>query len=581
MSWASQTWARRKLAREHGPVYKDWGGRLPIALVYPNAYRTGMSSLGFQILYRLLNSVSDVVCERCFWEPSLLKSGEEPITLEGQRPLGDFAAVAFSVSFELDYFHVVSLLRQAGIPLRAQERDERHPLILGGGPCLTANPEPLTPLFDAVGIGEGEVVLPGVLEALREKAAGPREELLESLAKVPGVYVPGLWPEGGGGVQARQKPVRRQWVSDLDAFPGSSALLTQDTEFANMLLLEVARGCSRGCRFCLAGFTFRPMRERSLEVLLEQAQRGLKLTDRVGLMGPAVSDYSEVDELASCLREKGAKVSVASLRLDRLSDALLGAVVESGTRSIALAPEAGSERLRGFLSKTISNTEVLAAVEQAARFGVRRLKLYYMLGLPTETEADADEIVRLTREVSAVLGGKGAGGEVAVTLSPFVPKAQTPFQWEPMLDLGALGERLKRIKSALRGMGVTTEGESAEWSEVQAVLARGDRRLFAALERAASPREADLVAEGRSQGVRAWRQALQEERLDPNQYLRPALSPQSSLPWDRISSGVAKRFLRLEMERALSGRPAVPCRGGGCSVCGVCVESRHEEASKA
>jgi len=578
LSWASQAWARRKLSRERGVIYKDWGGRLPVALVYPNAYRTGMSSLGLQILYRLLNDEPDIVCERCFWEPSLLKAGGEPITLEGQRPLSDFAVVAFSVSFELDYLHVVSALRRAGIPLRSEDRDERHPLVIGGGPCLTANPEPVAPAFDAVAVGEGEAILPRMLPVLREKIDGPRAELLTSLAEVPGLYVPNLWPEGHGIWGGSRPPVLRQYVRDLDSHPGSSSLLTQETEFAQMLLLEVARGCARGCRFCLAGYCFRPMRERSLSALLDMARDGLSLTDRVGLMGPAVSDYSRIDDLVCALRSMEAKLSFASLRLDRLTDDLLRAVVESGTRTITLAPEAGSERLRGFLSKTINDREVLAAVERAAQAGLRRVKLYYMLGLPTESEQDADEIVRLTSEVSRALGGGKKRGEVLVTLSPFVPKAQTPFQWEPMLDLETLTSRLRRVQSALRLRGVATDGESPEWSAVQGVLARGDRRLFSVLERLSKLGEVDSAARGRgavarSSGVKAWREALREEGVEANEYLRPGWTPEAPLPWDKVSSGVDKRFLQRERERAAAGLGAVPCPGSRCKVCGVCGEA--------
>ena len=572
MSWAATAWARRRFAREKGTITKDWGGRLPIALVYPNAYRVGMSSLGFQLIYRLLNSEVGVVCERCFWEPSLLRGSEPPVTMEGQRPLADFAAIAFSVTFELDYFQVVALLRQAGLPTRAADRDEGHPLVLGGGPCLTANPEPLAPLFDAVAVGEAETILPGILAAVREKVEAPRADLLRRLAQAPGVYVPSLHRVGdGSGQHTRPRPVMRRWVSDLDAHPGYSSLLTDETEFGRMFLLEVARGCGRGCRFCLAGYCFRPMRERSLGVLLDQARLGLESTDRVGLMGPAVSDYSAIDELASRLREMGARVSVASLRLDRLSDRLLQALVESGTKSIALAPEAGSERLRGFLSKTISDDEILAAAAQIARRGVRKVKLYYMLGLPSETEAESDEVIRLTQEIGQVLSRRKTGAELTATISPFVPKAQTPFQWEPMLEREALSQRLRRVRLGLRALGVAAKGESPDWSEVQGVLARGDRRLFGVLDRLGSFAQADALARGKTPELRAWREAMESEGLDADEYLRPRRAPDEAPAWQAVSSGVEPGFLWQERKRAGGGRPAIACPGADCSACGVCL----------
>ena len=335
MSWQQVATASRYLEGERGTIQKDWGGRLPIALVFPNSYYLGMSSLAVHTLYRLWNSRDEVVCERVFSGSSV-----PPLSLESASPLDYFPVLAFTISYEVDYFNVVEILRSAGLPPRAADRDDSHPLVIAGGPAVSANPEPLAPLLDAVLIGELEPVFEPLTAALRLVPDG-REAALGALAQVPGVYLPNL-------VFGSTPPprIRRQWLEDLDAVPTHSAIFTPDTEFGDMGLIEIARGCGRGCRFCLAGYAYRPPRQRSVDSILAQARELLKHQDRVGLVSAAVSDHFAIDQLATELRALGARISVSSMRVDPVSEPLVRALAESGTRTLTIAPEAGSERLR-------------------------------------------------------------------------------------------------------------------------------------------------------------------------------------------------------------------------------------------
>ncbi len=513
--------ARRRLSREKGTIYKDWGGRVPIALIYPNSYYLGMSNLGFQTIYSLLNSCEGIVCERFFCEKD-----EVPLSLESQRPLSDFDVLAFSVSYELDYFNIVKLLRAGSIPLLAAERGERYPLIMAGGPCITANPEPLSPIFDCFAIGEGEVILPYFVDTLAE-GVGKKQGLLKELCSLPGVYVPGI----------SDTKVARQWVKNIDDFATTSVVLTPDTELGGMYLIEISRGCGWGCRFCLAGYQFRPMRHRSMECILEQAREGIKYRKRLGLVGASVSDHPQIDELVIGLREMGVELSVSSLRVRPLSRTVLRGLAGSGTKTVSLAPEAGSERLRRVIKKGFTEEDILKAVEKVAREGLRQLKLYFMIGLPTETDDDVMEIVKLTLACKEIIDRHKADTRITLTIGPFVPKAGTPFQWLPMERADVLEHRLSLIRGLCQ-KGIEVKSESAAWSTVQGVLARGDSRLGAVL---ASISEDSLSA---------WRRALEESDLDPDFYAHREIPYDERLPWAMVDSGVDQRYLRRELERA-------------------------------
>ncbi len=544
--------ARRRLSKEQGTIFKDWGGRIPIALIYPNTYYIGMSNLGFQTIYGLLNSYDDIVCERVFW-------GGDKKSIESGRPLDDFAVLAFSISYELDYFNVVEILTSSATPLVAADRNDAHPLVIAGGPCIIANPEPLSPFFDCFAIGEGEAILPAMIEALRGEVGecgesekgiwGKRDELLRALSSLPGVYVPSLH-DG--------KPISRQWVRNIDDFATTSVILTSQTELGDMYLIEVTRGCQWGCRFCLAGFLFRPFRFRSLSNLLSQAERGLKYKKRVGLLGAAVSDHPELDELVDRLRHMGAELSVSSLRIRPLSRAVLRGLVESGTETVSLAPEAGSERLRQIINKGVAERDIIEAVDEVGGQGLRQLKLYFMIGLPTETEDDIEELIKLAIGLKERLTRRRAGTHLTLTIEPFVPKAGTPFQWLPMTSAEILSHRLATLRNSLEPKGIAVRSESVAWAIVQGVLSRGDRRLAQALAR----------MEGKS--LSSWRRALEECSLDADFYIGREIPVDERLPWANLDSGVDTGYLERELERARLGEETPPCPLVECHKCGVC-----------
>jgi radical SAM superfamily enzyme YgiQ (UPF0313 family) len=495
------------LKQERGTVHKDWGGRLPIALIFPDSYHVGMSSLALHSLYHLWNRRDDVVCERVF------TGSNPPLSLESGAPLKHFPVLAFSATFELSYFNIVALLREAGIPPRATDRDESHPLIIAGGPAVSANPEPLAPLVDAVLIGEVEPVFDVLTDALH-LVADSRLSALGALSRMPGLYLPQFRSP------ADNFSVIRQWLRDLDSFPTHSAILTPNTEFRNMGLIEIARGCGRGCRFCLAGYGYRPPRERSIGSILEQASALLLQTDRLGLVSAAVSDHSRIGELAVELRQMGARISVSSIRVDPISEPLVRALAESGTQTLTIAPEAGSGRLRQAIHKSQTEEDVLRAVELAARHGLAHVKLYFMLGLPTEEQEDLLALVSLVTACALRFPRR-----ISVNITPFVPKAHTPFQRMQQVRATDVKARLDYVKRQLRKQGIEVSAESPAWAEVQGTLSRGDRRTGEALLSLNHPTPAQ------------WRKAIAEVGLTTEELLasRPAGTP---LPWEFIHYGV-------------------------------------------
>ncbi len=523
MTWQQIASASRLLENEQGTIRKDWGGRLPIALVFPNTYYLGMSSLAVHTLYRLWNARDDIVCERVFTDMSAPESRQQgwtaPRSLESGAPLDYFPVVALSIAYEMDYFNVLALLRAARIPPLASERGEDHPLVLAGGPAVSANPEPLALCLDAVVIGEVEPVIERLTNAL-QLIAIDKDAALSALSWIPGLYLPGLHPPE----PAARQPVVRQWLADLDQVPTCSALFTPDTEFADMGLLEIARGCGRGCRFCLAGYAYRPPRYRSVEHITRQARELLAHRKRLGLVSAAVSDHPQIDELATGLWGLGAQVSVSSLRVDPLSEPLIRVLAESGTRTLTIAPEAGSERLRRVINKTQTEDDVLQAVDLAARYGLGQVKLYFMLGLPTEQEEDLRALINL------VLTAAGRfPGQVTVSLTPFVPKAHTPFQRVAQTPAGVVRRRLALVERALRRKGIDVKSESPAWADIQGTLARGDRRLAGA-----------LLAVDRLTPA-SWRDALADAGLSVPELLRQRAAGEP-LPWDFIQSGVRAAY---------------------------------------
>jgi radical SAM superfamily enzyme YgiQ (UPF0313 family) len=505
VKWSRIEAAQRVLSREQGAVRKDWGGKLPIALIYPNTYYVGMSSLALQTLYRCLNAEPDIVCERVFCGFRGIEQEAMPLSLETQRPLSEFALLATSFSFELDYLNFAHMLRLARIPLLSAERDIDDPFLLAGGPAVSANPEPLADLCDAFVIGEVEEILPRILDTVRQ-GIGHRQALLSALASIPGVYVPELRGNDASFV------ARRQWVRDLDKYPTHTAIFARDTEFGDLHLMEIARGCGHRCRFCLAGCLYHPRREHGIESLMEQARFGKHFRQKAGLVSAAVSDYSQIGDLVAGLQDMGIGIAVSSLRLDPLPEVLLKALAASGTRTLTIAPEAGSERMRQAVRKGITRQEILEAAEMASEY-FPELKLYFMIGLPDEEDPDIEAIVELTQAI-----GRSFRGRVAASVAPFVPKAHTAFERTAMAPQPVLKRRLRSLRTGLRRLGVRTSTESLAWSEVQATLSRGDRRLGRALN----------SLQGSS--LASWHQAMASQELAAEEFTR-ARTAEEELPW--------------------------------------------------
>jgi len=531
MGWDEVRKARQRLSREQGTIIKDWGGRIPIALVYPNSYYVGMSSLGIHAIYSLLNGFGEVVCERVFWEKENRDRKLPATSLESQRPLSDFSVVAFSISYELDYFNVVQILKASQIPLYAADRDERHPLVIAGGPCIMANPAPLSPFFDCFCIGEAEEILPAMLPVLNEGISDGRDELLKSLATIPGIYMPQYYSG---------TPVVRQWVSNLDDFPVASAVLTPDTELGGLYLIEVERGCNWGCRFCLVSNVFCPMRYRSTNKLIAQAELGLKYRKRIGLVGPVVSDHPQVEELFARLSKMGVGLSVSSLRVRPLPDVILGELARGGARTVTLAPEAGSQRLRQVIKKGISEKDILEAVGKVAEQKIKQLKLYFMIGLPSETDEDVEEITKLTLACKSILDQRRSGCRITLNVAPFVPKASTPFQWMPMAEPSTLNQRLSLLRNKLLPRGIKIKSESPAWSEIQGILARGDTKL------------AKVLADIEPVSLAGWRRAAEKCQMDTAYYVHREWDIKEPLPWAMLDLGAKPGELERGLKRALS-----------------------------
>jgi radical SAM superfamily enzyme YgiQ (UPF0313 family) len=561
MAWEQTAEAKKILSKEIGAIVKDWGGKLPVALAYPNTYYVGMSSLALQILYRRFNAHADVVCERVFWDKGGAQARRPLLSLETQQPLDEFAVWAFTISYEMDYFNVAEMLRQAGVPPLAAERDERWPLLLAGGPGITMNPEPMAPFFDAIIIGEGEEVVDTLVDTINDVGDEERGALLAALDRIEGVYVPQLVApidaaRGGNGHAAwpGQRQIKRLWVRHLERYPTVSSLYTPDTEFGGLHLMEIARGCGRGCRFCLAGYVYRPPREQPLELLLEWARKGLQHRDRIGLISAAVSDHTQIDELAIRLRELGAKLSVSSMRVDPISVPLVQALRNSGSQTLTIAPEAGSQRLRNIINKTQTEQQILAAVDLAESVGFPQLKLYFMVGHPGETEADVQGLVDLTLEARRRFRRR-----LVINATPYVPKAHTPFQWEAMLDEETLVRRQKSIQRAVGRHDVAVRADSPQWAAVQAVLARGDRRLAPAL------------VNMRRLSIEAFYGALADHGLSAEEFLG-ARRPGEPQPWDIVESGVSSNYYLFEQRHAQRAETGLSCPpdSSGCLTCGTC-----------
>ncbi len=580
------------LSREEETVYKNWGGKLPIVLIYPNSYRVGMSSLAIHAIYGLFNDEPDVVCERAFYGFQHAPRFDEPIfSLESQRPLDDFAVLAFSISYELDYFNVVHMLRKAGIPIFAQDRDKSWPLIIAGGPAIYTNPEPMADIFDAIAIGDGEVIIPPLIDVLWESTNIPRQQAYANLANVDGMYVPSYRGEGThtppptppfqgegrdtpppapplqkemgvpcshlplvGCLRRENAPINRIWLKNLNHAPATTHIYTKNTEFGDKTLIEIARGCGRGCRFCLAGYVYRPMREVDIDTVLALARQGLMHRDKIGLVSASVSDHSAIDKIAIELRKMGAKLSASSMRVDPISEPLIKGLAESGNQTLTIAPEAGSLRLRNIINKPQSDEQILHAVSLATKYNFPQLKMYFMVGQPLEQEQDIEAIADLVLHAKKLYPRN-----MVINATPYVPKAHTTFQWSAMTDPETIKHRIAYLTGRLNPHGVTVRSDSPAWARIEGVLARGDRRL------------GRVLARMQKTSIHAWQTALAHENLTEHEFLRER-DMDERLPWQVVNTGITNLYFTWEFKRALRNELTGACPPSGCLKCGVCGE---------
>lgn len=522
MNWQIQQILRRRRAAETGAIPPGRGGALSVCLVYPNRYETAMSSLGFQAVYQLFNDQPEIVCERAFLPDrdeltAYVKSGDTLVSLEGERPLSDFDVIAFSISFEPDFINIPRILELGRIPALAAERDARHPLVIAGGAACFMNPEPAAELFDLIAVGEGETLIPDLSAFLLDHTALPRAELLRHAATLPGIYVPALTPP---------QPVERICAPD-DSPPSQSVILTEETEFGNMYLIEVSRGCPRGCRFCAAGFVWQPFRQQPLDALKVACREGLKHRSTIGLVGAAVSDHRQIEELCRFIVEQGGSPSLSSLRLDRLTPGLLDLLVKSGHRTISMAPEGGSQRMRDMIRKNLTAEQILAAADQVAQAGILNLKLYFIIGLPGETDQDLQELIDLTTAIQRTVVEQARAhkrlGEITLSVNPFIPKPSTPLQWAGMCPLAELKRKVALLEKGLRPIpNVRLKVEELQGCVLQALLSRGGRELM--------PLILQMAA-----GLNL-RKAAKACHIDPEQAVTDTLSLEATLPWEVLQT---------------------------------------------
>lgn len=572
---------RKDLIDRLQELYKDEDSRVTInphaeqkvAIVYPNTYFVGMSNLGLHIIYEEINLHPSSVCERIFLpekkELDAYDKTKTPLmSVETQRPMHQFDVVAFDVTFEMDYFHIPLMLRHGRVPIMSEDRTDFDPIVIAGGPCATFNPEPFADFIDAFIIGEGEGIVTAVLDRIRlgSENGESREETIAALAQIDGVYVPVLYtPQyddkeqfiGYDIADGAPKIIRRHFEPLTSG--GETVIATNFTEFGAMYIIEVARGCGRHCRFCMAGYCFRVPRVRPLDILKEGVDRAEKLGKKVGLMGAAISDYPEVDELVTYIRSKDMRYSCASLRADSLTQAVVDGLAESGQKTITIAPETGSERLRRVINKGISEENLRTAAQLSAKSGIQHMRLYIMIGLPTETDEDIDAIVGLAERTQAHMAEVGCKGRLTLSINPFIPKPFTPFQWMAMDHQKSVEKKLQYIKKSLqKNRRIEVLVESPKEAYIQGVLARGDRRLGKVLAACALDR-----------GSKSFKSEMKRAGLDMDNCNYRERKFDDYLPWSHLDMGLKDGYLEQEWQRAVDEAYTPPCMEG-CKRCGVC-----------
>ncbi len=561
MNWKLKKKYTTLLEQERGYVKKNWGTDNTVCLAYPHYYRTGMSNLGFQTVYKIFNEQPSFLCERVF----LPAAGDEAesatrlradfFSIENQKPIAEFDILAFSLSFENDYPNILTMLELAGIPLMANERSENYPLVVGGGIAATLNPEPIACFFDLFILGEAEESLPvfaRIYEDARRSGLSRQEMLIKMQKTLPQAYVPGLYEVKYfadsriektesivSGMPARIKIVP---IKDINSFCTEEVISAPRTEMEDMCLIEVNRGCARACRFCAASFIYRPVRFRSYEQIVLAINRGLTKKKKIGLVGTAVSDHPDLSRICEYVLAKNGQTGIGSLRVDQINETIVRLLKANGIETVALAPEAGSQRLRDLLRKGIAEEDILRSAALLIENEMTNLRLYFMIGLPTEEEKDIDAIISLTKKIQQHVlqhtSGKRIFRSITLSINQFIPKPSTPLQWCALSDVNSVGKKIKKIVSAFGpDKQIKVIHDVPKWNYVQALLSLGDRKTGEI-----------LLAVHRLRGN--WAQALKEVNINADFYVYRQKQFDEILPWDIIDLGTSKKALISECKKA-------------------------------